>query len=311
MSLDPSQVVAGLTAGEKAVMDEALAASSLTYDAAKSEPNIEVIADTIIGHSITTMDLRFSALEAKIRQLITEVILGISKPKLDTHVRFLELLRNKAFGRPCCVHVITTNYDLLFELAGAEAGVVVETGFVGSVERFFDASRFMTACGSLSTGTRFKEHAVLTVRLIKLHGSVSWLVRNDKVFERHPSSFEPADKRVMVLPRRRKVMDTLQHPHDTLFATASKALGSDCKYVASCGFSYSDEHINNHLLVPAVSTGKIRLFALSASETAGMSGLKIRPAFSAGFDTSGIIRGNAHTTGTDLWKFSRFVELFA
>ncbi len=113
-----SQVVAGLTAGEKAVMDEALAASSLTYDAAKSEPNIEVIADTIIGHSITTMDPRFSALEAKIRQLITEVILGISKPKLDTHVRFLELLRNKAFGRPCCVHIITTNYDLLFELAG-------------------------------------------------------------------------------------------------------------------------------------------------------------------------------------------------
>lgn len=305
------EVVGALKVAERGALDDALSAIGLRYDPAIAEPNIEVIADAVMAHAVDSGASRSVALESRLRQLITDVILGVANPKLDHHVRFLELLKARAFGRACCIYVLTTNYDILFELAGAIAGVVIETGFVGSVERFFDQQRFITACGAMQANRRFEEHSVLTVRLIKLHGSVSWFARDGRVFERHPDSIGAAEKRVMVLPRRRKVMDTLLHPHDVLFAVTSRALGSDCKYVVSCGFSYGDDHINANLIAPALTNGKIRLFALSAIETSGMVHLKTAPAFSAGFGASGINGGIAHGTGTDLWKFSNFVELFA
>jgi hypothetical protein len=304
-------VVDGLTTTERATFEEALHSAASTYDHAAGEPNIEVIADIVLAHAINSGDPRFSILEGRIRDLVTEAILGVSSPRLDHHIRFLELLKARTYGRAACVYIFTTNYDVLFELAGAEAGVVVESGFIGSVERYFDPLRFTTACGAMQANARFSEHPVLTVRLVKLHGSVSWYSRNGRIFERHPESISAGEKRVMVLPRRGKVMDTLQSPYDTLFRTMSQSLGADCKYMASCGFSFGDDHINANLIQPAISGGKIRLFALAAAETGGMSGFKSAPAFGAGFDTSGITGGVAHTNGCDLWKFSRFVELFA
>lgn len=304
-------VIGALKSTEKANLDEALAATGAICDPLTGEPNIEVIADLVMAHAVNSGDVRFKALEEQLRDLVTEIILDVAHPKLDHHVRFLELLKQRTFGNACCVYVFTTNYDILFELAGAIAGVVIETGFVGSVERFFDHQRFTTACGALRATRQFTEHPVLTIRLIKLHGSVSWFARDGRVFERHPGSIASTEKRVMVLPRRGKVMDTLLHPHDALFRAASQALGNDCKYVTSCGFSFGDEHINANLLVPAVTGGKIKLFALSAVETAGMANLKTAPAFGAGFDAAGVARGVPHAVGTDLWKFSKFVELFA
>ena len=304
-------VVGGLSVSERTTFDEALAAASNSYDDATGEPNIEIIADLVMEHAINSGDVRFSALEARIRELVTDVILSVSSPKLDHHIRFLELLQARAFGRAACIYIFTTNYDVLFELAGAHAGVVVESGFIGSVERFFDPLRLNMACGTMQPNARFSEHPVLTVRLVKLHGSVSWYARGGRIFERHPESIPPGEKRVMVLPRRGKVMDTLHAPYDTLFRIMSRTLGADCKYLASCGFSFGDQHINADLIQPALGAGRIKLFALAAEETSGMSGFKALPAFGAGFASNGITAGVPHATGTDLWKFSKFVELFA
>ena len=303
------QVVRALNSSDRDALDDVLAAVGLTYDGAAGAPNVEVIADHVISHAISTQQPRFHELEARLRELVTEVILGVASPVLDLHVAFLEALRRRAYGRPACVYIFTTNYDLLFELAGSEAEVVIETGFIGAVERFFDPQRFGLSCGTRAQ-TSFSEHPVLTVRLIKLHGSVSWVARNGRYFERHPDAIAPADQRVMILPRRRKVMDTLHAPHDALFTAARGALGSDCKYLVSCGFSFGDDHINDNLLHPAVGSGRVRLFALCEQETEGMKQLKTLGAFNAGFKDHGITKGVSHAEGTDCWKFSRFVKLF-
>jgi hypothetical protein len=302
-------VVAGLQTAEREALDEVLTANHLVYDPAKGEPNVEVIADHVISHAIAAQQSRFHQLEVRLRELVTQVILDVPPPTLDVHVGFLEALSRRSFGQPACVHIFTTNYDLLFEMAGAEAGVVIETGFIGSVERFFDPQRFAFSCGRRGKAS-FSEHPALTVRLIKLHGSVSWVGRGGRFFERHPAAIDATDRRVMILPRRRKVMDTLHAPHDALFTTARNALGTDCRYLVSCGFSFGDDHINSNLLVPAVGSGRMRLFAFCDRETDGMADLKSAGAFSAGFDTCGIANGVPHDRGTDLWKFSRFAAMF-
>ncbi|MEC3909687.1 SIR2 family protein [Sphingobium sp. CR2-8] len=302
-------VVGALNTAEKSALDEVLNAAGRSYNPSWGDPNVEVIADLVISHAISSAQTRFYDLETRLRELVTDIILSVKKPTLDLHVQLLESLKKRAFGAPACVHIFSTNYDLLFEMAGAEAGVVIETGFVGSVERFFDPQRFALSCGR-RVKANFAEHPVLTVRLIKLHGSVSWFGRDGRFFERHPDAIDPTDRRVMILPRRRKVMETLHAPHDALFTAARNALGAECKYVASCGFSFGDDHINENLLTPLVNGGGIRLFALCDKETDGMAALKTAGAFNAGFDTGGIAKGVAHTTGTDCWKFSKFVEMF-
>ena len=302
-------VVHSLTADERDALDEVLAAQNLTYDVHKSEPNVEVISDHVISHAMSAQQPRFDALVMKLRERVTQAILGVQAPKLDRHVAFLEALKRRAFGQPACVYIVTTNYDVLFELAGAEAGVVIETGFVDSVERFFDPQRFVFSSGRRIKGS-FDEHRGLTVRLIKLHGSVSWVARNGRFYERDPAAIASADRRVLILPRRRKVIDTLHSPHDALFSTARNALGTECKYLASCGFSFGDEHINDNLLLPVLSEGKAKLFALCEKETDGMASLKRLDAFSAGFSTGGLVGGTANEQGTDCWKFSKFIEMF-
>ncbi len=194
------KVVGGLSTTDRATLDEALHVAASAYDDATGEPNIELIADILMAHAINSGDARYTTLEARIRELVTEVILGVSSPKLDHHIRFLELLKARTYGRAARIYIFTTNYDVLFELAGAEVGVVVESGFIGSVERFFDPQRFTTACGAMQPNAHFSEHPVLTVRLVKIHGSVSWYSRGGRIFERHPESIPAGERRVMVLP---------------------------------------------------------------------------------------------------------------
>jgi len=302
------EVVSALSSDELGQLLEVLASHSLSYNSVAGTPNIEVLADLVISHALNSGDSRFSLLEARLRDLVSDVILSVDNPHMDHHVRFMTGLKSRAFGQPACVYIFTTNYDCLFELAAAEAGVVVETGFSGSVERFFDHGRFSTSCGTRNAG-RFEEHPALTIRLVKLHGSISWLARNGRVYERHPDAISKSERRVMILPRRRKVMDTLQSPHDVLFGVVSRALGVECKYIVSCGFSYGDAHINDNLLIPSVALGRVKLFALSEFVSDGMQPLR-SPAFSAGFSDSMIVGGQDGEGATDLWRFGRFASLF-
>ncbi len=302
------EVINALSAAQRTILDEVLNAAGEIYDDANATPNIEQLSDFVIAHWINTGNPRFNDLEARLRELILECILAVTSPNLDNHYRFFQALKNRAFGLPCSVWIFTTNYDLLFEMAAARAGVVIENGFCGTTERFFNPEQFKKISGSL-VGNRFSPSNHLTVKLVKLHGSISWFEESSKFYEKHPNSLEPSARRLMVLPRRKKIMDTLAPPYDTLFSQTSKVLGAECKYLVSCGFSFGDEHINQHLLLPVMQSKKCRLFALSQEEPIGITPFKMMPNFRAGFETH--LHNNGKVVGTtDAWKFSKFVNLF-
>jgi hypothetical protein len=115
----------------------------------------------------------------------------------------------------------------------------------------------------------------------------------------------------MILPRRRKVFETLQHPYDGLFGLASRIIGNECKYLASCGFSFGDDHVNQTLISPGMAEGRFRLFTLCQHEPEGIAGFKTFPAFNAAFQDNGIAAGQPNSNSTSLWKFSEFVDLFS
>jgi SIR2-like domain len=303
------QVMTAIGTDHRAVLDEALAAAGKSYDSTAATPNIEELADLVLAHWANSGDPRFSRLEARFRELILECILAVKNPNLEHHIRFFDALKKRAFGLSCTVWIFTTNYDLLFETAASLAGVFVENGFCGTTDRFFNSSQFKNTYGTIAV-QRFTPCANLTVKLIKLHGSTSWYEKDAQYYERHPDGIDAAMRRVMVLPRRRKVMDTLTPPYDALFTHASKALGGECKYLVSCGFNYGDEHINQHILLPPMMAKKCRLFVLAQEEPAGIAAFKAMPNFQGGFDTHLHQNGTRVDEKTSAWKFSNFVSLF-
>lgn len=303
------KVVGALAPAERAILDEVLKTGGTAYDDLTATPNIEETADLVIAHAINSKDARCIALETRLRELVVQEILAVRTPNIANHVQFFRALSKRTFGRPCTIWVFTTNYDLLFEIAAAKAGALVENGFSGCTERFFNPGQFRGISGEVA-GNRFTPNNQLTVKLVKLHGSISWTSEAGQILERHPDSLTGPASRIMVLPRRKKVMETLAPPHDTMFAYMSRALGGECKYILCCGFSFGDEHINQHLILPALQTGRIRLFTLNEIEPNGVAAFKKLPSFGGGYSSEMFLSGKVVTPGTDLWKFSEFVKLF-
>jgi len=292
----------------KATLDEILTAKALNYDPVTGTPNIEILSDLVTEYYVTTQESKYRDLESEIRKLIVDVILSVTTPDLTHHVRFLEALKRRAHGTSSTVTILTTNYDVLFELAAGEVGVRVETGFDGPLRRVFDPAVFDLARGAVDK-TRFTHRSELHVNIIKLHGSVSWLKDGDRVFESGLDFGSATPERALILPRRRKVIDTLSEPFDQLFTRASRALGSNCRFVVACGFSFGDKHINDQLIFPKLNAGKIRMTALCGEEPDCLVELKKFPPFHAGFPANCFIDQKDTGVGTDLWKFSALAQL--
>ncbi len=301
-------VVSNLSSSHRALLDEVLSKSEISYDPKKGFPNIEFLSDLVTENYVATQNSEFENLESEMRELIVEAILSVNNPNLTHHVRFLNALKKRAYGNSQTVTILTTNYDVLFELAAAEVGVRFETGFDGPLRRVFDPFVFDLARGTVEK-TRFTPRRELHVNIIKLHGSVSWVIEEGRVIESGLDLRGGTSKRALVLPRRRKVMDTLSEPFDQLFTRASRTLGSNCQFIVTCGFSFGDKHINDQLIFPKLADGKIRLTALCGEEPDCFPDLKRFPAFHAGFPTNCYIDQKDTGTGTDLWRFSNLAKL--
>lgn len=302
-------VVGALTGNDRTAMDEILAASRVTYDDANGLPNIEEISDLVIAHHANNPLPKYQLLKEKIRELVRDVILGVSDPDISNQVSLLERLKSRAYERPTNVWFFTTNYDLLIEDACAEVGLKLVNGFVGATTRHFSEQQFSMVSG-LTSGSSFSPESGLTIRLVKLHGSVSWYRRDDRVFEAAPTAITDQDARCMVLPRRTKVIETLSRPYDRLFHVSSSILASRCKYLVSSGFSFGDSHINDSLITPHISSGGISLTNFCEVEPQGLSSLRGRPNVLHICKDKKVIGGREHAESSETWKFSKFVELF-
>lgn len=302
-------VVDALPISDRTAMDEILDASGLSYDDANGLPNIEEISDFVIEYHTNSQLEKYHVLKEKIRELVRDVILGVSDPDITNQVALLERLKSRAYERATNVWFFTTNYDLLIEDACAEVGLKLVNGFVGATTRHFSEQEFSMVSGVIR-GSGFKPESGLTVRLIKLHGSVSWYRRNDRIYEAAPSAIIEQNARCMVLPRRTKVIETMSRPYDRLFHISSSILGSRCKYLISSGFSFGDSHINDSLMTPHISSGAISLSNFCEVEPQGLINLRARRNVLHVCKDKKVIGGREHAESSDAWKFSKFVELF-
>ena len=151
-----------------------------------------------------------------------------SIPSRLPHDDFAMWVRNARRKHP--VEIFTTNYDVLIERSLEQARVPVFDGFVGSYAPYFSPD----AIESDITMPGYEWS-----RLWKLHGSINWELRRGAVVR---TTGQCAGE--MILPSHRKYDESRKQPYLALIDRLARSMAREGALIITCGYSWSDEHIN-------------------------------------------------------------------
>jgi hypothetical protein len=131
--------------------------------------------------------------------------------------------------------IFTTNYDYLFEIALEGSGIPYFDGFSGSFEPFF--------CPEAVEDLEAYPHLV---KLWKMHGSLGWTYRDtDKLVIRQKSAPRHS---ILIYPSHLKYTTSKKQPYVGLIDRLCAFLQQDDAVLFTCGYSFSDEHINERIV---------------------------------------------------------------
>jgi hypothetical protein len=187
-----------------------------------------------------------------------------------------------AISRKHPVEIFTTNYDLSIEQALEACRVPYFDGFVGARRAFFDINAIEQ-----------DKLPIRWARLWKLHGSISWFhSEGDRVFRAPPTaSGEPR----LIHPSHLKYEESRRMPYLAMIDRLRLFLKHEPAAILVCGYSFSDEHLNEVLLQglegnPSAGCFAV-LFGKLKSYTQACKLAKLRPNLNVLADDGAIIGG--------------------
>ena len=181
------------------------------------------------------------------KEVITEVFLGVRTLRLTGLLRHII---KPAHGIP----IITTNYDRLVEIAVEEAGLGVDTMFVGRLAgKLNEKESRLSFCRDVSLKkNRISYHYQTRVIVYKPHGSLDWYARNGQPV--HYSGDLVGIARLIITPGKNKFRNGYDSPFDHHRSRANDAIDRGSRFLI-LGYGFNDDHLETHLL-PAIRGGK-------------------------------------------------------
>jgi SIR2-like protein len=198
------------------------------------------------------------AVEAAIAKATSELILAAEEKVISEVFRGIRTLR---FTRliphllkpPTGLPIVTPNYDRLIEIACEEAGLGVDTMFVGQfagelneVESKLSFLREVKLQGD-RVRRRFRDRAVV----FKPHGSLDWYHRVGKPV-RYSGTLDAT--RLIITPGLNKFRNGYESPFDRHREKANRAIDNASRFLV-IGYGFNDDHLQTHL-TPMISSGK-------------------------------------------------------
>lgn len=168
------------------------------------------------------------------------IIEAIRKPdNVDAFNRFGAWASRTDYHR--ALEIFTTNYDLLIESGLEHVGASYFDGFVGNIKGRFRPD-LVEAVDSTST----EPLPASFVRLWKLHGSSNWEWQRDGERRRivRLGDHAPAGTAVAIYPSDEKYDDSRRVPFVVLMDRFRRALAEPETLLMVCGYSFSDQHLN-------------------------------------------------------------------
>lgn len=242
------------------------------------------------------------------RSVITEVFAGTRTLRLT---RLFAHLLKPSTGLP----IITTNYDRLVEIAAEEAGLGVDSMFVGRFAGTLNERESrLSFCRNVSIKKgRVAYHYQPRALVCKPHGSLDWYLRDGK-----PVCYAgelPDLSRLIITPGHNKFRNGYESPFDHHRSRANEAIDRASRFLI-LGYGFNDDHLETHLS-PAIRGGKpTLLMAYSLSATAEVLATKyasviaIDHANQDGTDGTRVIINNIHCffPGLALWDVLTFIS---
>lgn len=196
--------------------------------------HIRALQDVVRDGTIDGLDkAKLSALDAEICAITTKVV-GVDLPKSNTPYHQLATWIG-GIPRAHPVEIFTPNYDLLVEQALEARKIPYFDGFVGSKQAFFDLS-------SMESATLPSRWA----RLWKVHGSVNWWRTPDDEVVRREGHI--AGDRQMIYPSHLKYDQSRRMPYLAMLDRLRDFLARGQGVLVTCGYSFSDQHLNEVIL---------------------------------------------------------------
>lgn len=185
-------------------------------------------SDKIDGFSEDSLVTLDRAICEKVRSIVS-----VALPTNDTPYHALASWI-QAIPREKPVEIFTTNYDLLLEQALDEQRVPYFDGFVGSDSAFLD----LESMAEDDLPARW-------ARLWKIHGSINWWMNEKKKIRRSRDRSE--GEQLLIYPSHLKYDQSRQMPYFAMLDRLRVFLRSEQCILLTCGYSFSDEHINAYI----------------------------------------------------------------
>jgi hypothetical protein len=254
--------------------DETLAVlKKLRYGEADAERNIEELLSRCDAQLQVTPDdgavasFREQAVSTILRRCHDVGVAGVHD--MGAHKEFLRRLARRRARDPR-LKVFTTNYDLCFERAAGDLGLVALDGFSFSQPRRFDPGFFDYDIVRRSTASTDGPNYVPGVfQYFKLHGSVDWALngKGGVAIDRDVD----APRACLVYPTQQKYRFSFQQPHLELVAQFLATLRQANSCLLTVGFGFRDDHLSEPIFSALESNPHLRVIVVTPRAEAHLS----------------------------------------
>jgi len=209
--------------------------------------SLVIAAGTDQARGLTSAQLK------SLDQTICELIINHVSPSLPQDPTPYHHLASwiSAIPRSHAVEVFTTNYDLLLEQALERHRVPYFDGFVGSHRAFFDPNSI-----------ELDELPPRWARLWKMHGSVNWRQSSVDDSVSRGEKFEESDERRLIHPSHLKYDQSRRMPYLAMIDRLRAFMRKTPAVLITCGYSFSDQHLNEVLMQGLQGNATAACFAL-------------------------------------------------
>lgn len=162
----------------------------------------------------------------------------------QSHNKFINTL-GKRSPKQKRLKIFTTNYDLSFEVAASNTGVIVIDGFEFSKPYRFNPAWYQYDIVNRSQASE-KGGAYLPniIHLYKVHGSVDWIRKNNGVYKKDESGTSKGEP-VFIYPSSTKYQNSYDSPYLDMMAAFLEAVQKPKTALLCVGFGFNDKHLNN------------------------------------------------------------------
>jgi len=219
-------------------------------------PNIEHFLSQCDAYLAFNKDAIVEGFVSKVKAVILDAcsaFLRAPNADISAYRQLLQKLARRRVRDPR-LKVFTTNYDMCFETAASDLGMMAIDGFSYTRRRRFDGKHF--SYDIVRRELEGHEFAEGVFQLLKLHGSVSWSREGNYIYE--DTAPTPANA-CLIYPAKGKYQQAFLQPHLELLSRYLEFLRQPNSCLIVAGFGFNDDHLSEPIFSAIQSNPSLKL----------------------------------------------------